>query len=571
MPLPVFRSQIPIRKGWSCDEKYCVTTEDGTRYLLRITPKSNSAARMEMFRMQQQAAALGIPMCRPVAIGECDEGIYQLQTWVDGQDAEEVIPYLADSRQYALGLEAGRILKTLHTIPAPPDQPDWEVRFNAKMDRKIQMYRDCPVKYDGGEALIDYINHNRHLLHNRPQCYQHGDYHIGNMMIEHGKIVIIDFDRYDFGDPWEEFNRIVWAAQKSPLFASGMVNGYFGNTVPMEFWQLLALYISSNTLSSLPWAIPFGESEVQKFLAQGREVLTWYDNMKRVIPSWYFEGYYLQSFGDLPYKLRSPFDFSFLDRYGTVFQVFDDQDSGNICFGTQKDGQRYFIKFAGAPTEAYTGTLEDAVARLRASLPVYRSLRHKNLIELIDAGDMGGGFALIFRWADGDCMGRMYPAARQRFLRLPLTEKQQVFSDVLDFFVCVAAQGYVAIDFYDGSILYDFEHHTTTICDIDFFRHQPCVNDMGRMWGSSRFQSPEEYQLGAVLDEITNVYTVGATAFELFANGSRTRETWPLNDAQFYAAQKAVSDDRSLRQQSILQFKNEWELAGSPSDISGPI
>jgi aminoglycoside phosphotransferase (APT) family kinase protein len=23
------------------------------------------------------------------------------------------------------------------------------------------------------------------------------------------KIVIIDFDRYDFGDPWEEFNRIV--------------------------------------------------------------------------------------------------------------------------------------------------------------------------------------------------------------------------------------------------------------------------------------------------------------------------------------------------------------------------
>ena len=51
------------------------------------------------------------------------------------------------------------------------------------------------------------------MLANRPQSFQHGDYHIGNMMIENNKIVIIDFDRYDFGDPWEEFNRIVWCAQ----------------------------------------------------------------------------------------------------------------------------------------------------------------------------------------------------------------------------------------------------------------------------------------------------------------------------------------------------------------------
>lgn len=31
-------------------------------------------------------------MCRPVAFGTCDEGVYNLQTWIDGQDAEEVIP-----------------------------------------------------------------------------------------------------------------------------------------------------------------------------------------------------------------------------------------------------------------------------------------------------------------------------------------------------------------------------------------------------------------------------------------------------------------------------------------------
>jgi len=28
------------------------------------------------------------------------------------------------------------------------------------------------------------------------------------------ELIIIDFDRYDFGAPWEEFNRIVWSAKK---------------------------------------------------------------------------------------------------------------------------------------------------------------------------------------------------------------------------------------------------------------------------------------------------------------------------------------------------------------------
>ena len=163
------------------------------------------------------------------------------------------------------------------------------------MDYKIKKYGECPIKYENGQAFIDYINENRHLLKDRPQVYQHGDYHIGNMMIDrNGKLHIIDFNRNDYGDPWEEFNRIVWCAQKAPLFASGMVNGYFDGDVPLEFWKLLALYISSNTLSSVYWAIPFGQDEVDTMLNQAKEVLSWYDNMRNPIPTWYFKGYYLQ-------------------------------------------------------------------------------------------------------------------------------------------------------------------------------------------------------------------------------------------------------------------------------------
>ena len=108
------------------------------------------------------------------------------------------------------------------------------------------------------------------------------------MMIDrNGVLTIIDFDRDDFGDPWEEFNRIVWCAQAAPAFASGMVDGYFAGEVPMEFWKLLALYISSNTLSSLPWAIPFGEEEIRVMRKQAAQVLQWYDNMQNPVPTWY--------------------------------------------------------------------------------------------------------------------------------------------------------------------------------------------------------------------------------------------------------------------------------------------
>ena len=46
----------------------------------------------------------------------------------------------------------------------------------------------------------------------------------------------------------------------------------------------------TNTLSSLLWAIPFGEEEVRVMRRQAAEVLQWYDNMRTVVPSWYRAG-----------------------------------------------------------------------------------------------------------------------------------------------------------------------------------------------------------------------------------------------------------------------------------------
>ena len=282
-------TSVPINKGWSGDRKFCVTTADGEKYLLRLSPIEQQERKRREFDAMCKAAALGIPMCLPLEFGVCEDGVYSILSWIDGEDAESAILSMDTAQQYRYGLDAGRTLALLHAIPAGEDAPDWGTRFNAKIDRKIAMYQNCDLKYEhGDDALLAYIAQNRHLLENRPQSYQHGDYHIGNMMIDHsGILTVIDFEKCDVGDPWEEFNRIVWSAQAAPFFASGMVDGYFDGEVPMDFWKLLALYICSNTLSSLPWAIPFGDEEIRVMRKQAAQVLEWYDEMRRVVPAWY--------------------------------------------------------------------------------------------------------------------------------------------------------------------------------------------------------------------------------------------------------------------------------------------
>jgi aminoglycoside phosphotransferase (APT) family kinase protein len=559
----IFKTITSINKGWSSDKKYYVEAETGERLLLRTADRSEYESKKSEFEAMKRLAETGIPMSKPLKFGMSDDGksVYTLFTWCEGEDAAEMLPKLTDTEQYELGLKSGRYLREIHCIHAPSDQEKWETKFNRKADSKIKQYYDCPVKIKGGDRIIEYIESNRHLLRGRPQSFHHGDYHVGNMVISReAELSIIDFNRHDFGDPWEEFNRIVWSASVSPHFATGQLNGYFNGRPPEEFFRLMLYYISSNMLSSIPWAMAFGEVEVAVMKKQATEVLVWFDGMNNPVPTWYVEDFYIQYIDEIPYKLKSPFDFSFIEGYGEVFKVYDDQDSGNICFGIKDDDQKIFMKFAGAPTARFAGKPEDAVAELKASVKVYEDLAHPHLVKLLRAEEIGGGFASIFEWTDGECMGSMYPLSREKFMKMPDSTKMDLFHDILDFHIHVIEQGYVAIDFYDGSILYDFQKGKTLICDIDLYSKRPYINKMGRMWGSSRFMSPEEFEQGAEINEITNVYLIGATAFALFGGEKdRSIEKWRLSEKLYRVALKAVSEDREKRQQSLEEFKSEWD------------
>ncbi len=283
-----------INKGWSSDKKYYIQREDGKELLLRISDTSQYENKLKEFQAVKQLEHRDILMSRPIDFGVCNKGeeVFTLLTWVSGEDAEIVLPTLSDKQQYEMGIKAGEMLRQIHEIPAPQDQISWSEHFNRKIDRKIVNYKACGIYLRGANKIINYIEENRYLLENRPQSFQHGDYHIGNMIItKSGELGIIDFNRFDYGDPWEEFNRITWCVNKSELFASGYINSYFNYKVPDLFFKLMALYIASNQLSSIPWAVPFGEEEVNIMLEQTESVLKWYDDFEIHIPKWYVSNF----------------------------------------------------------------------------------------------------------------------------------------------------------------------------------------------------------------------------------------------------------------------------------------
>ena len=554
----------PVNKGWSSDKKYYIETADVKHLLLRVADVAEYDRKKNEFDMMRHVAALGIPMTQPVDFGVCNSGksVYQLLTWIDGEDAEKMLPLLSETEQYVLGLKAGKILKQMQSLFASPTSSNWLNGYGRKIDGYINQYKECGMPFEGDNYFFEYIAANRHLMDNRSTCFSHDDYHPGNMILTgKNELYIIDFQRFREVEPYHAMSGLVFTAAYSPHFATGQIHGYFEGDPPMEFWRLLALYMSAIAVNALPWSIPFGQEEINFANKQINNILHWFNNMQTPVPIWYLKDFYIQWTDGVPYKLKAPFDFSFLNKYGKVFKVFDDQDSGNICFGVANGDKRYFVKFAGAPTERTTVRAKEAIVNLKRTVPIYEDLAHPNLIQFVSAEEIGGGFAMAFEWVDTECMGRMYPLSRQKFMKIPLETKVKVFEDILEFHAYVHTQGYVAIDFYDGSVMYDFINHKTVICDIDFYAVKPYRNNIGRLWGSSRFMSPEEYILGADIDEVTSVYTMGAMAFALFSDYDRLPEAWPLNKALYAVVKKAVSDIRGERQQTIEQLILEWRAA----------
>lgn len=128
-----------IKKGWSSDKKYYVKTVESSSFLMRVADISQYEQKKAEYENMKRIANLGIPMQQPVDFGVCNGGsnVFLILTWVDGEDAEEVLPLLPETAQYVLGRTAGKILKEMQTTEVSTPSDDWFNGYGIKVERLL--------------------------------------------------------------------------------------------------------------------------------------------------------------------------------------------------------------------------------------------------------------------------------------------------------------------------------------------------------------------------------------------------------------------------------------------------
>lgn len=257
----------------------------------------------------------------------------------------------------------------------------------------------------------------------------------------------------------------------------------------------------------------------------------------------------------------------YLRSVGVIFAEFgaQTQASGNVSYGVQVGEGSYFVKTAGMPDDPrpYLGHAA-RVESLRNAACLSRSVTHPLLPRLHRVIESPDGPLLVYPWLDGELLGvprerRDDPqSAFQRFRSLPPPEIVKCLDAIFDLHTELARAGWVASDFYDGSLLYDFAAGRLWAVDLDMYRASSFRNDMGEMFGSSRLMAPEEHELGALIDEQTTVFVLGRTALIFLSDGTLDPTAFCGPRALFDVVAQACQPDRTRRFLSVAAFHQAW-------------
>jgi aminoglycoside phosphotransferase (APT) family kinase protein len=289
-----WESVQPVEKGWSSDKKYKIHTNEGEWLLLRLSDISQYDDKKKEYEVIEKYSRLGFPMSSPVEFGVCNGGdnVYMLLTWLEGQDLEEILPKLSKQEQYLLGRQAGEILRKIHSVTL--DSAD--VPTQTKKDRKLfqlSRYEESDLRIEDDEIAINYVRDNIDEIWSKPPVYLHGDFHPGNLIyMEDGSIGVIDFNRWEIGDPYEEFYKLEsFGVEISIPYCIGQIDAYFEDSVPADFWTVNAVYVAQASLFSIKWAEKFGQKDIDGMVRRARMAFDDYDYFKLSVPKWYTRDY----------------------------------------------------------------------------------------------------------------------------------------------------------------------------------------------------------------------------------------------------------------------------------------
>ncbi len=277
-----------LNKGWSSDLKFILTSVTQDKYLLRISFLDKYETKLQQFNLLKKLDDLQINCSKALEIGILDnQYCYLILSYLEGVEGKIAIHNMNDQDAYKIGVEAGIILKKLHSVDIEIPSFSWWDKYQEKIKRKISNLLNCNYRIPFQEEILTYYQDHLNLMKNRPLSFSHGDYHLGNLIIDNNKIGVIDFDKNTIADPYDDFKPFCWNVLESEYFETGLINGYFNDEIPEDFFKILKFYTAESLISHLPWAIKFGQEEIDIAYDIAEKQMEWWNNFNLDIPTWY--------------------------------------------------------------------------------------------------------------------------------------------------------------------------------------------------------------------------------------------------------------------------------------------
>lgn len=292
--IPLLKEAVSIDhidKGYSRDEKWVMTTVSGEKYVLRFTDQDQYDKIKMQFELLSELRRHGVQCADPVNIGviEAKQQVYYVLSFIEGQEAKEIMSQLTEEQQYAIGVSAGQDLRNMHKYPAPSHIEPWEDRVIKKHHRYLTAYRKSGFSLKGDEKAAQFIAKHIDIVKGRPNQFQHDDFHLGNIIVNNHKYAgVIDFNNFDWGDPIHDFYKVaLFSRETSEAFSAGQINGYFDGNIPDDFWLLYSVYVAMSIFSSIMWVIKFDPGQMDEMIERLENVVKEHDYFNQIEPQWY--------------------------------------------------------------------------------------------------------------------------------------------------------------------------------------------------------------------------------------------------------------------------------------------
>lgn len=284
-----------IKEGFGPAEKYYVE-DNNNKYILRVLPIEEYENKFKEIKFLISLNTLNIEAPEVIDFGICNNGknVFTLLSWIEGERLDKIINDKSTNEQYKIGRQAGRILKQIHSLNVniPITEP---AKKKEKRIKQIEKYKTGKNHFKDDEKIVDFFERNVDLICKTPFVYKCGDFNMCNLIMKKdGSLGIIDFDDFELGDGYEEFGRLqLFDHNLSIPYSIGVIDEYFNDNPPIDFWKTLAVYSAHSALHSLNSKFletcENKEEELDKMYKRTYQTLEDYDMFNVVIPKWYSE------------------------------------------------------------------------------------------------------------------------------------------------------------------------------------------------------------------------------------------------------------------------------------------